>query len=262
MMEARELVNQERAIVPVNNSIAENFPLGNEKDNLMEWLKILSGAPFYKDMGLPGMMAIVLTGRELGVGPMASLNGGFHNIQGRIAMSSEMMRAKFRTADHALEIVELTATACTMKGTRTDGKGTCTMSYTMEDATIAGLVNKDNWKKHPKDMLVASCGKKIIRFLAPELLAGTGVDDYETIEIKEVESKLVSPEVLVDEPVSLEVKQFIIDFKLLDPNSDGSEFIEYIVERTGEDRKIIITNASKNVAGFEANLKRFKKPVE
>ena len=241
------VVRQEMAI--------ESFPIGGEKDNLLEWMKLIAEAPFYKKMGgLPAMMSIVLTGRELGCGPMASLNGGFWDIQGRISMSSEMMRSKFRQAGHSLTLVILTDQICTLKGVLKNNKDACEMSFTIGDAALAGLVNKDNWKKHPKDMLLASCARKVIRFLAPELLAGTGVDEIETIDIT---------------PVNVEKKEkmteqsllFIDRFSLIDLSSAASKFVDSISTNLGQDRKSTIIQCAKEPDKFEKNLARFVEKI-
>ena len=216
----------------------------------MDWMKILVQAPYYKKMGLSGMMAIVLTGRELGCGAMASLNGGFWDIQGRIAMSAEMMRSRFRGAGHSLSVLALTNKLCTLKGVRRDTKDTCEMTFTWEDATIAGLATRDNWKKHPKDMLMASCTRKVIRFLAPELLAGTGIDEMETVEVTEVITE--KPEPMDDEAVA-----FIERFNITNSQGTASNFIDYIVLKTGESRRDTIINASKDPEKFAINLDKF-----
>jgi len=250
---------QNFAIEEVNR---EFLPIGGESDNLMGWMKLLAEAPFYKSMGgLPAMAAIVLTGRELGVGPMASLNGGFWNIQGHITMSSEQMRAKFRQAGHSLILVTLTEEACTLKGVRKDNKDTCEMTFTMEDAKRAGLMGKNNWKTDPKSMLMASCSRKLIRFLAPELLAGTGMD--------EVEIACIEEDTTPKEPKKLDpiVGKFISDYNLMDLDSPASKFIDAICVNLTQDRDITLKQCAHDRERFDKGFKDFmagtaKKEVE
>lgn len=228
------------------------FPMGMEKQTINETLLELSKAPFYQKMGgIPAMKAIVLTGRELGVAPMASLNGGFWDILGRISMSAEMMRAKFRTAGHSLNLIEYTDKICTLKGTRKNKGDECTMSFSINDAAKANLLNKDNWKKSPKDMLMASCTRKVVRFLAPELLAGTGIDETEFIDItpgKEAE---------VETSIDTETALFIDRFNLLDLECAAAKFVKSISVTLAQSLPVTITQCSRDSEKFKKNLERF-----
>ena len=243
---------ENKEIVKVEKKIdIERFPIGEERQNLMEWMKLLAEAPFYKKMGgLPAMVSMVLTGREIGISPMNCLNGAFWDIQGRISMSAEMQRARFRQAGHSLKIVTLTEKLCTLKGKRKDNNDECEMTFTIEDATRSGLTNRDNWKKHPKDMLLASCTRKVVRFLAPELLGCTGVEEGEIIDI--------TPEAEEPKKLDKDTALFIENYNLNNLNCAASRFIDGLATNMKVDRSEIIATCAKDPARFEEGLKKFK----
>lgn len=117
------------------------------------------------------VLACVLYGRELGLGPMQALNS-IHVIEGRAAASPELMRALVASAGHRIDITENTNEACTMKGIRVDTQAEATVRWTVEDAKLAGLTHKDNWKRYPRAMLAARCTSELCRLLFPDVIAG------------------------------------------------------------------------------------------
>lgn len=117
------------------------------------------------------VLACVLYGRELGLGPMQALNS-IHVIEGRAAASPELMRALVASAGHRIDITENTNEACSMKGIRVDTGAEATVRWTVEDAKLAGLTGKDNWRKYPRAMLAARCTSELCRLLFPDVIAG------------------------------------------------------------------------------------------
>lgn len=117
------------------------------------------------------VLACVLYGRELGLGPMQALNS-IHVIEGRAAASPELMRALVASAGHRIDITENTNEACAMKGIRIDTGAEATVRWTVEDAKLAGLTGKDNWRKYPRAMLAARCTSELCRLLFPDVIAG------------------------------------------------------------------------------------------
>ena len=65
------------------------------------------------------MLACILTGEELGLGPMQSLRM-VNVIEGRPAASAELMRALVNRAGHRLSVVEAKQDQVTLYGRRSD----------------------------------------------------------------------------------------------------------------------------------------------
>jgi len=132
------------------------------------------------------VLACVLYGAELGLGPMQSLNS-IHVIEGRTAMSPELMRAMVARHGHRIDVVENSATACEVKGIRSDTGSTATVRWTMEDAKLAGLAGKNNWKTYPRAMLLARATSELCRITFPDVIAGLSYTPEEVSSIAGVE---------------------------------------------------------------------------
>lgn len=124
------------------------------------------------------VLLATMTGRELGLTTMQSVRS-LHVIEGKVGLSSELLLAlvKRRAECKFLRVVESTDKICIMQTQREGDPEPTTMSYSMEQASRAGLAGKDNWKKHPEAMLRARCASAICRAVYPDLLMGVYSDD-------------------------------------------------------------------------------------
>ena len=94
------------------------------------------------------ILACVLAGRELGMGPMEALRT-IDMIDGKPHPSAEWMVGRVFDAGHVIAAVEQTAEECTVEGTRyRDGDVAATMrfTFTIDMAKRANLAAKTNWK--------------------------------------------------------------------------------------------------------------------
>jgi hypothetical protein len=137
------------------------------------------------------VLACVLYGNELGLGPMQSLNS-IHVIEGRAAASPELMRALVAKAGHRIDVTENTNDTCVMKGTRFDTGAEATVTWTLEDAKNANLTGKDNWKKYPRAMLVARATSELCRLLFPDIIAGLSYTPEEMESVAATEKATVT----------------------------------------------------------------------
>ncbi len=120
------------------------------------------------------MLAAVLTGRELGIGPMASLRG-IDMIDGSPSLSGELQVALIRSAGHRIRPIEVTHDAVTVRGERVeDGHVVEKLDYTftMDMAKQANLMNKGNWKSYPEIMLTWRAVTYIARVLFADIVGG------------------------------------------------------------------------------------------
>lgn len=149
------------------------------------------------------VLACVLYGNELGLGPMQSLNS-IHIIEGRAAASPELMRALVAKDGHRIDITENTNEACTMKGSRQDTGAEATVRWTMDDAKAAGLTHKDNWKKYPRAMLAARATSELCRLLFPDVIAGLS---YTPEEVESISSAPTVTPARVEATIEPEVQE-------------------------------------------------------
>jgi len=130
----------------------------------------------------PGkILATVMAGHELGVGPMASLRA-FHVVEGKPTADYSFWVARLKAAGYRVEWPERSQERVTRKLTAPDGSS-ATETWDKARAITAGLWNgKDNWKKYPMAMLSARCVTSLGRAFAGEVMLGC----YEHDEADEI----------------------------------------------------------------------------
>lgn len=119
----------------------------------------------------PAVAAVILTGREMGLGPMASLRG-IDSIDGKPSLSTQMTAARIYAAGHTIQWVESTDQRATVRIIRGDGLGTGEASWTMNDAQRAGLAGKTNWRNYPRHMLKARALSEAAAMVCPDVVLG------------------------------------------------------------------------------------------
>lgn len=132
----------------------------DELNRLVEICRILALAPFYQKLGPGGVLAIYLTAREMNLPPMYCLNGGLHNIEGKVVLSGQLINMMLINAGWDVKFIEMTKTCCHLQFVYPGGKRIEEFKYTIEDAKEAGyfgikdfdpVSGKEFWKKKPKD---------------------------------------------------------------------------------------------------------------
>jgi hypothetical protein len=96
-------------------------------------------------------------------------------VNGRAVVDATMQRALAKRAGYDLSIT-IGADAAVVVLSQ-GGKELGAATYTMADAEQAELLDKDNWKHNPEDMLVARATTRAIKRHAPEVLLGVLVED-------------------------------------------------------------------------------------
>jgi hypothetical protein len=158
------------------------------------------------------IMMKMLAGREFGIPPMQSINGGIHVIQGKVEMSARMMSALIRRARHKIIVKENTGKICTLIGVRADTGETLTCSYTFEEAKLACLVKPGGgWVKCQTDMTFARALSRLARQLFIDII-GIG---YIEGEISQLDSNLEGItkdqelEVVWETPTQMSMEEFL-----------------------------------------------------
>lgn len=117
------------------------------------------------------VMAALLTGREIGLGPMTALQR-IHVIEGKAGLDAQGMRAQVLAAGHDLWIIESTPDRCTVGGRRRGSDHEQQVTWTIQEARAAGLAGKGNWKGYPRQMLQARATAEMCRLIAPDAIGG------------------------------------------------------------------------------------------
>jgi hypothetical protein len=244
----------------------KKLPTGAEEQSIMKWSEELSKCRHYQKLGTGGIVAILLTARELDLPPMGCLNGGLYHIDGKVTLSSQFMNMLILKAGHSADINELNNERCVIHFKRKDSDKIIPYEYTISDAQKAGLVDKDNWRKNPKDMLFSRClssgARKILpdAFMSPCYLHGD-IEENKNEDSKEEDCILIEEDcILIEEENNYNEieEEFTNKFDLNNNESLASKYINLISKESGKARNEVIKMASENQERFEEAFSRWQ----
>lgn len=177
------VMNEELALIP-----AESAPPGPaEWRAIQQQVKVIANTNFVPQVyrGKPDeIMAVVLTARELGIGPMQALKH-INMVQGRPTLSAELMVALVRRAGHSIS-GSATDQKAVVTGRRRDSGDEITVEWTVEMARKAKLLPKDNWQAYTQSMLWARAVSQLCRMLFADCLGGVSYtpEDMGEVEVQ------------------------------------------------------------------------------
>ena len=93
-------------------------------------------------------------------------------IEGTPSCSAKLMRALILRAGHKLSWRAISADKVELYGQRRDGQADATVTWTMENAKLAGVASKDVWKQYPRAMLAARATSELARLIFPDVTIG------------------------------------------------------------------------------------------
>ena len=124
----------------------------------------------------------------------------YHIIEGRPTLKADTMLARFQEAGGRVDWQTLSNTEASATFSHPSG-GSISMSWTIQDAVLAGLANRANWKRYPRAMLRARLISEAIRTVFPAVLCGAYTpEEVEDIAADPPEERHMGPaEVVRDE---------------------------------------------------------------
>jgi len=164
-------------LVPYQHRAELAVPIGPDTDS---WTHVLNevaslatqiaNTPFVPD-GLrgsaPAVAAAILSGRELGLGPMTSL-ANIHVIKGKPALSAALMRALILAQGHQIETVDISNTRAVVRGRRRGEAEWETATFTADQARTARI----DLGGYPEDKLYARATSRLARRKFADVIAG------------------------------------------------------------------------------------------
>lgn len=125
-------------------------------------------------------LALMLVAQAEGVHPGIAIRD-YHVIQGRPALKADAMLARFQAAGGRVEWTEYTDQHVAGRFTHPQG-GTVEVDWDQARAKAAGLLNKDNWKSYPRQMLRARVISEGVRTVFP----GANASVYTVEEVQDM----------------------------------------------------------------------------
>ena len=133
--------------------------------------KLLDSGMWPKFKNEAQVFAAAEYGRELGLGPVMSLNTIFP-VNGQLSMMAQAMLAvAHQRAEVTWKVDSSTAKGCSMTFMR-PGFDPIKVTFDEADAKAAGLLGKDNWIKYPKAMYLSKASSAGVRQIAPDAIVG------------------------------------------------------------------------------------------
>jgi hypothetical protein len=214
----------------------------NDLQILQENNAILEAAmkqPHYKKMGPEAIAFIIAKCRDIGISPLKGLNGGMCSINGKIEMTTGLMHMMIREKKHSITIDKKSDnTICILHGKRADNGDTCMSSFSIQEATAAGLTGKDVWKKYTSDMLFNRALSRLARRLFPDVIQGCYIEG----EIKDTIPMVPEIKPIQEVKIEQEEKRFINETEILafaDALSKNEKFYNIFQKWCEEKQKTI-----------------------
>jgi hypothetical protein len=168
--------------------------------------------------GKPENVLVAMAAAEsLGITPFQAIQG-IDVIKGKMSMSAQLMRALVANAGHHLVVDVLSDQGCRLLASRRETPDLVqAFEYSMADAQRAGLATSDNYKRHPKSMLLARCTSLACKAVFSDVLAGLTVGDEEQADVEEPRRRDTSsllpkaPEVVVEQVMPTDVPGVVVD---------------------------------------------------
>jgi hypothetical protein len=168
-------------------------------DELLRAAELLHKARLWRTSSPEQVFAVILMGRELGVGPATSLS----NIQiamGRPALGAALVGALIqKTGRYRYAVTEMTDQAVTIEFFDRDQR-LGTSRFTLQDAQKAGLGRSDTWQKYSRNMLHARAMTNGARWYVPSIFGGAVYDPDELPGAAPADAE--PPAVLPDPPMA------------------------------------------------------------
>jgi hypothetical protein len=147
----------------------------------MQLGEVLARSGFFKD-GRDASQAVVkvLAGREIGIGPIASM-AGIYIVEGKVSIGSNLMAAAVkRSGKYDYTVVKLDNTQAVImfwqKNPKTgDFAELGESSFSIAEAQAAGVAGKQVWKAYPRNMLFARAISNGVRWYCPDIFGGAPV---------------------------------------------------------------------------------------
>jgi len=248
----------------------------------MELGQVLAKSGYFADARDAAQAVVkVLAGRELGMGPVASMTG-IYIVKGRVTLSANVMAAQIkRSGRYNYRVIQLDDTLCEIaffEGKDQVGVSSMTMAQAKEanlnkdwDKDSKSWKEKATWKNFPRNMLFARAMSNGAKWYCPDVFSGPvytpdeleGGDEPEVIDVVDETPRVV--QVTRQEPDRTATLLHDIDEVLAKQGLDTQQRIDYkarLRERHGQSLTEAILKATLAKLENAAQKKALQKTVE
>lgn len=253
------------------------MPSMDEMRDIIAITRALADTPFYSKLGAGGVLAIWLTARELRLPPMMCLNGGLHNIEGKVQMAAHLMNMMILNAGHDVEVVYSTNKGCKLRFVRRYRNGRPPkideFEFNEDDAKLAQVFGvkhangtwdpkpKTNWIKYPRAMYYAramSGGGKM--FMSDVLMNVYAMDEIYEVDATYIEQEAAYVNSEVKEiapseaekstkPTTKDIEVFKEKFGI-GHESEHEKYLVALSQKCKKSKEEMIVCAAMNTDGF------------
>ena len=167
-------------------------------DQVRVMAKSASASKLFSAKAEEQIFTLMLVAQSEGIHPIKALMS-YDIINGQPALKSSEALARYMDAGGKIEWIKSDKESAKARFTH-PSSGSFEYEYTVEDATDAGLIQKDNWRKNKKAMLRARCTSAGIRMSYPRCLnnmyLAEEVQDFEPVEIDEPKSEIIEGDII------------------------------------------------------------------
>ena len=155
------------------NELTKEIPASGELSQLAALAESAVSSKLFGIASREAALMIMLTGRSLGIDPVAAMRGT-HIVSGKSVLSSDMMVGIVRKSGvcESWTVIESTHEKCTIETRRKGDDTPVRHTWTVEMAKRANLAGKGTWAAYPHAMLRARCSAELARMVYPDFLFG------------------------------------------------------------------------------------------
>ena len=193
-------------------------------DQVRVMAKSASASKLFSAKAEEQVFTLMLIAQAENIHPMKALMA-YDIIQGQPALKANEALARYMDCGGKIKWIKSDDKSAKAEFTH-PSSGTFEYEYTVKDATDAGLINKDNWKKNLKAMLRARCTSAGIRMSYPRCLnnmyTADEVQDFDTIQQEE--------EVIEDVEVSSYESRYLANKAILSTKLRKYDFTDAMIK--------------------------------
>jgi len=210
----------------MNNAIVKSF------DDAFSVAKAMAASNYFQDSKDASKALVkILAGQEIGMGPFASMTG-IHIIQGKPVMGANVIATIIKNDPrYDYRVLKLEDDGCELAFYQ-DGKEVGRSGFNKEDAKAAGLLNKDNWHKYPRNMYFARAISNGARWHTPGVFGGAPVYTPDEFDLDVDEDGMVIDSVAEDVTEKPDPEQIVkeLGYEPKKKNGNGRSWSAELVE--------------------------------